>query len=658
LAKLKDAEAIEARQEWVRETLWRLVGGKPERTPLNALVTGVLERNGYRVEKTVYQSQPNLFVAANLYVPKQGNGPFPAVLFQSGHYWEAKAYPSYQRCCQGLAQLGFVVLAFDPMGQGERINYPDASGTRSLLPNPDAEHTTPGKQLLLFGDSCTRFQLWDAVRSLDYLLSLPMVDKNRVASVGHSGGGTLTMLLAAVDQRLTAAAVCMGNTENVAANPFHPPGATDDAEQDFVNSGPVGFDRWDLFYPFAPKPMLIWPSDRDFYATYSPQYVTNGWEEYQKLKRTYETLHSAEHLAWAGTPLPHALAYDSRLLVYNWFSRWLKDETRPVAVEPAVKPESVSTLWATDTGSVIHALNSTTPFLMNKSRGVQRSSISLDSLLKVTRPPAALHARTIGRVQSRNVAVEALEIASAPAVWLPAYLLIPDNAPTTKPVLLVLDEGSCDRLWFNPEVDQLLPETGPIICAADVRGIGALVPEFSPGAADYAGWHQEEENYAWGSLILGEPLVGQRVTDVLALVAALRRHPAMAGRPVYIAALGKLTVPALFAAALEREIKGVYLCGGLVSFQNLVETEFYSHSFANFVPSLLNHTDLPEVAASLAPRRITLAGPVNAMGKTMEIDAARAIYRSAHDTGALSIHAAANWSAEQLISYVESQDAL
>jgi hypothetical protein len=279
-------------------------------------------------------------------------------------------------------------------------------------------------------------------------------------------------------------------------------------------------------------------------------------------------------------------------------------------------------------------------------------------LLKVTRPPAVLRAKTIGRVQSRHVAVEALEIASSPAVWLPAYLLIADKVPKTKRVLLVLDEGACDRLWFNPEVDQLLPEAGPIICAADVRGIGALAPEFGPGAADYAAWHQEEENYAWGSLILGEPLVGQRVTDVLALVAALRRHPATAGRPIHVAALGKLTVPALFAAALEREIKGVYLAGGLVSFQNLVETEFYSHSFANFVPGLLNHTDLPEVAASLAPRRITLAGPVNAMGKTMEIDAARAIYRSAHDIGALSIYGTANWSAGHLISYVESQEAL
>ena len=282
LAKLVTPAAIEARQKWARETLWKLIGGTPERTPLNARTTGSFERERYRVEKVIYESRPGLLISANLYVPRQGNGPFPAVLFQSGHYNEGKAHPNYQRCCQGLAQLGFVVLAFDPMGQGERIQYPDSSGTQTRLQDVDSEHTVPGKQMLLFGDTATRFQLWDSIRSLDYLTSLPVVNAKRVGSTGHSGGGTLTMLLSCADDRLAAAAPCMGNTENVAALPFISPGSTDDAEQDLVDSGPVGFDRWDLFYPFAPKPMLIWPSDRDFYATYSSQYITNGWQGVSK----------------------------------------------------------------------------------------------------------------------------------------------------------------------------------------------------------------------------------------------------------------------------------------------------------------------------------------------------------------------------------------
>src|SRR4029079_3745852 len=123
---------------------------------------------------------------------------------------------------------------------------------------------------------CTQFQVWDAVRSLDYLAAHPQVDRTRLASTGQSGGGTLTMLLSAVDNRLKTAAVFSGNTENVACSNFLPPGSTDDAEQDFVGAGPLGFDRWYVFYPFAPKPLLISISDKDSFGTYSPNYVSDS----------------------------------------------------------------------------------------------------------------------------------------------------------------------------------------------------------------------------------------------------------------------------------------------------------------------------------------------------------------------------------------------
>jgi pimeloyl-ACP methyl ester carboxylesterase len=656
LQQLTSAERIQARQEYVRELLWELIGGPETRTLMNARTTGEFKRSGYRVEKLIYESRPHLLISANLYVP-EGAGTFPAVLFQSGHYWEAKAYPSYQRCCQGLVKLGFVVLAFDPMGQGERINYLNESGTNSRLSSCDSEHTVPGKQFILFGDSSTRFQLWDAIRSLDYLLSLPFVDVKRVASVGHSGGGTLTMLLSAADDRLAAAAVCMGNTENVTQFPFRSPGATDDAEQNFVYSGPAGFDRWDLLYPFAPKPLLIWPSDRDFFATYSPDYIENGWNEFQQLKRVYETLDRADRVAWADTPLPHALAYDSRLLIYNWFSRWLKNENSPVQEEPPVQPESVTELWATANGSVVRSLHSATPHTLIKSRRVQRSPAPLADLLKITKPPQFSPPAVIGRVKSRNINVEVLEISSGPEVWLPAFLLIGDRTSPTRPILLVLDEREHDRLWFAPEVDQILAEDSPVICSAEVRGVGALTPEFSPGAADYESWHQQEENYAWGSLALGKPLVGQRVTDILALVAALRAHAATSKRQIYIAALGELTVPALFAAALEPSVKGLYLAGGLGSFENLIQTEVPEYPFANYVPELLNHTDLPEIAASIAPRKILLAGAIDAEGNTMDTTAVLRVYSAAARAGSLTAAPSADWSAKTLLSYISSAPA-
>ncbi|MBZ5594316.1 MAG: acetylxylan esterase [Acidobacteriia bacterium] len=643
LAKLVALAAIEARQKWVRETLWKLIGGRPERTPLNPRTTGSFERQKYKVDKVVYESQPGLFISANLYIPTSGSGPFPAVLFQSGHYDEGKANPNYQRCCQGLAQLGFVVLAFDPMGQGERIQYPDSSGTHTRLQDVDSEHTIPGKQMLLYGDTATRFQLWDSIRSLDYLTSLPIVNAQRVGSTGHSGGGTLTMLLSAADERLAAAAVCMGNLENVAALPFIPPGSTDDAEQDFVDSGPAGFDRWDLFYPFAPKPMLIWPSDRDFYATYSSGYIANGWQEFQKLQAVYAVLNHADRLKWAGTPLPHSLAYDSRLLVYNWLSRWLKGSTETVHAEPPVNPEAAATLHATESGSVVTSLHSATAFTLNKARQVERAPAKIDSLLRVSR--SATSAKVIARRQSPSTTAEVLEVASEPSVWLPTWVLAAKDTTRDKPVLLVLDAVASERLWFDPDAD--LAPGSPVVCAVDIRGVGALLPEYGPGHPGYAASHRQEENYAWGSVILGKPLVGQRVTDILAVVAALRKHPVTAGRRVRVAAAGKLTVPALFAAALDQGIEALYLSGGLTSFRDVVDSELFNQSFANFVPGLLKHTDLPEVAAGLAPRRIVLAGAVNARGQTAEAAAVRQQYTA----GNVSIEPEAKWTVERLVSF-------
>ena len=133
LAKLTNAAAIRARQKWARETFWKLAGGEPEKTPLNARSLGTIEREGYRIEKILYESRPQFHVPANLYIPSSGKPPYPGVLFQMGHTTNGKAGDTYQRCCQGLARLGYVVLAFDPMGQGERIYYPGSSLQRTRL---------------------------------------------------------------------------------------------------------------------------------------------------------------------------------------------------------------------------------------------------------------------------------------------------------------------------------------------------------------------------------------------------------------------------------------------------------------------------------------------------------------------------------------------
>jgi len=99
--------------------------------------------------------------------------------------------------------------------------------------------------------------------------------------------------------------------------------------------------------------MLIWQSDRDFYSTYSSEYITNGWQEFRKLPKVYTVLGHSDRLKWADTPLPHSLAYDSHMLVYNRFSRWLKGSTEPVREEPPVHPENACTTYADGFGQRI-----------------------------------------------------------------------------------------------------------------------------------------------------------------------------------------------------------------------------------------------------------------------------------------------------------------
>jgi cephalosporin-C deacetylase-like acetyl esterase len=616
IAQLKTAPSIREYQSWARKTFLRLAGELPERTPLNLRTTGAFERDGYRVEKVVYESRPGLFVTANLYLPKGGSAPYPGVLFHMGHTTNGKGAALYQRCCQGLARLGYVVLAFDPMGQGERTNYPRSGGWLTRL-SADSEHTVPGRQMLLVGDTATGMQLWDAIRSLDVLESHPQVDPKRLGSTGQSGGATVTMMLAAADDRLATVAVSSGNTENFAVNPFLAPGSSDDAEQDLVGSGPLAFDRWDLLWPIAPKPLQIAVSARDFFGTYSPMYERSGREEFQKLSAAYRVLGAPAHIQHFETPLPHGLSYSLRVAIYNWFERHLKASDREITEEPPTQPEKDETLWCGPTGNTVRDFSGKTPFviLRDRARAIETPGppVDLRKLLAMETPGPAPRLAVVARTRYGTCDILAVEVASAEKVWVPAWIFLPKRQWSR--MLVVLEPNGRNGAWHEDELYPELAAKGIGVCAADLRGVGDMAPQFSPGAAGYARSHSDEENYAWASLILGHSLLGQRVSDVVALTRALaQEYPAAT---VAIAARDKMTVPALCAAALETRITRLYLARHLISWRSLTESENYSHTLANFVPGILHAADLPQIARSLAPRPVVVAGAVDATGRIL-----------------------------------------
>lgn len=597
LAKLTTPVAIKQRQTWVRETFWKLVGGRPDNTPLNIKTIGSFDRPAYKVEKLLYESQPGLYIPANLYIPKNHKPPFPGVLFQMGHSLNGKAAEPYQKCCQALAQLGYLVLAFEPMGQGERTYYPKPDGgVITRLGSADDEHTKPGKQMLLVGDTSTRMQAWDAVRSLDVLASHPLVDPKRLASTGQSGGGTLTMFLIATDDRLASAAVSCGNTENQATENFNPPGSVDDAEQNFIGAGPLGFDRWDLVYPMAPKPMLITVSARDYFGTYSPRYLDDGRAEFTKLKGVYRTLGKESALEWFETPMPHALSLDIRLQIYNFFEKTLKNNGARVTQEPPVKPEPDAQLYVGPTGNVVRDFRSKTPLMLVREKAaapVKRSDYF--NPMDVPIPDASI--KVLGTARGETGTIESVEIQISPEMYLPGYIFKPRSEPTG--VIIVLEPRGRNAHWKEDDLYPQLAGAGKLVVAFDIRGIGDLWPEVARGNPFYTRRHAEEDSYAWASLMLGESMLRQRVTDILAITQAVRKYT---GEPILLAALDRLTVPALFATILNKSVSRLYTARGLRSYASLLESEDYSEPFANFLPGILRLTDLPELRSTLGDR--------------------------------------------------------
>ncbi|HUJ21335.1 MAG TPA: acetylxylan esterase, partial [Bryobacteraceae bacterium] len=193
-----NAEAWNRRRPVVERAFRNAIGLEklPERTPLNPRITGTNDMGDYLLEDVIFESRPQFPVTANLYLPKPaGQQKRAAILCPIGHYLEAgKAHPDVQARCIKLAKLGFVVLVYDAIGQGERMI-------------PGNVHHEAGYALMPVGETIAGWMVWDSMRAIDYLLTLPEVDPERIGVTGNSGGGLNTLFTAALDQRVRAAVV-------------------------------------------------------------------------------------------------------------------------------------------------------------------------------------------------------------------------------------------------------------------------------------------------------------------------------------------------------------------------------------------------------------------------------------------------------------------
>jgi len=188
-------------QEQIRTKLLAMLGGLPTRkTPLRSKITGRIPMDSFHIEKLIFESLPAVYVTALVYVPDDGNKSHPAMLVPSGHSENGKVH--YQSLCQHLVQHGYVVINWDAIGQGERSQFWDAKKNKSRYNLICGEHAILGNLAYLAGANLARWEIWDGIRALDYLLTRPEVDRARISITGTSGGGFQAAFVAALDQRI------------------------------------------------------------------------------------------------------------------------------------------------------------------------------------------------------------------------------------------------------------------------------------------------------------------------------------------------------------------------------------------------------------------------------------------------------------------------
>ncbi|HZQ51227.1 MAG TPA: acetylxylan esterase [Bryobacteraceae bacterium] len=628
LDKIKTRDDAAKRAGFVRDTVWGLIGGRLEKTPLNVKPVGTVDRGAYRIEKLIFESQPQFYVPANLYIPNSGSRPFPAVISPLGHTPNGKAYRSYQIVFQNLARDGFVVLTWDPPGQGERLQYPIPGTNRSRF-GPTGEHDQFGWPALLVGSSTTQFETWDAVRALDYLLSRPEVDANRMGCCGHSGGGTQTMWLCALEPRIQAAVVVEGHTENVAGANYEPPGAYADAEQNIIGGLKLGIDRGDLLLAFAPKPLLICYTHMDVGSTYSPHYEQGTREIFDELKSLYSIYDAAEKAGLSASNLPHDYDFFHRRATYDWFNRWLQNGKGNIA-EAAFDEGPASDLNCTSTGQILTSIGGRTAYQVNADRlhgteprprgsglSKERLHSTLRTLLSISPSPRASQARTLTTTNRPDLAIEEFEFHSEPEVRVPGYLLKPPGAASKLPVVLVLSTSK-NRIVDDLGLLRSVIDQKIALCAIDSRASGSATPRMpSEGPLFYG--HGVELGYWTNCLTAGQPLAGQRVWDALCCIDYLQSRSDIDSSRIGVLGVGPNGLDALFAAALEDRLRSVLLDRTLSDFASLVASEDYNLKLAFFVPRLLEHFDLPEVSAAIAPRPLWLLNPVDPKGTDLSL---------------------------------------
>lgn len=575
--------------------------------PPDPQLLGIVRRDGYHIERLLFQTRPGCYATANVYVP-EGKGPFPAVLNVHGHWAGARMDPVVQSRCLGLVKLGFLALVLDAWGAGERGTRPGVAEYHGGL---------LGASLWPVDTPLYGLQLNDNLRAMDYLQSRPDVDSHRIGCTGASGGGNQTTHFSAYDPRIRCAVpVCSVGTFQSYLDAA--------CCVDEVLPGALTFaEEGDLLGMLAPRPLMVITATRDTYH-FGPEAARAALDR----ARPYFAAHGAEErvrhvLIESG----HDYGKPMREAMYGWMRRWLMNEGDGSPVpEPQITIEDPAAIRCFGEGFRSPKVMTTVRWTAERGRELaSRAEARLrggEDVLRDGRRELerrlALPVHPEPRTFSRDRGYE-----TEPGVWLrsDAYVPVDEEHPT-------------EYLFFHPDGPAAAVQTGLFkrkqgtaarLDVMDLRGVGALaLPD-----QDLRGQIPDHNLAEWG-LWIGRPLLGQWVHDIRQM-----SRPGKGGKtvaPQIVVAWGEAGIAAVLAAALEPAITGVAVIGAPAT----LVSDTPPHSgmrMALFHPGLLKLGDIPHLAALTAPRNVLLANPLALDGSPVhqeELDHLTATARGFH----------------------------
>lgn len=627
-ADLSSIPAFEEHRKRVRDHFMTAIGGLPEeRTPLNVQCTGIVDRGTFTIEKLIYESLPQFYVTAALYVPKGIASPQPAVVFVHGHSDLGKSYPTYQAVCVDLAANGFVVLVVDPPGQGERFQYFDSEKGERIIGGCTTEHTYAGLQFTLGGASVGRHFIWDVMRGIDYLETRPEVDPTRIGLTGNSGGGTQSCLLMMSEPRFAAAVPC---TFVMTLESYMKTGQAQDSEQIVPGCFANGPDHDDYITAMAPKPVLVGAAAYDYFP------IEGAIEAVERAKRIYALYGAEDRVDIAIAPTRHAYSPYLRQACVNWYKGQFRGESPDFTTgEPETLPDNA--LWATPNGQILDLYpSSKTVFDLNCERleesHVTRFSTNSDTgqakcdtdqmratIEEILGVPENRGNKIFPRILAEEVIdgypTEQIFFFSEPNIVVTGVLIKPLEGTTVDGTDLVLFENGTNDI---PDKREWLEErlaSGRQLFVFDPRGIGGVqVRGFNRGGQP----HDGEFKLGSDALMLGISTLGLRVFDVLRGYDYLRTRADVDRIGLY--GIGKGAFYAYFAGALEDGFGSLEFEDLLYSYRNLTNTRYYDQTHYNLQVmawGIVPHFDLVDVAACFEKRPVRWISPRNAKGEVL-----------------------------------------